>query len=561
MTTFTAGVIGIVAIVLFSYMAYTKFANPFASQFTVHVIAPNANGIRPDSVVRIAGVNVGKVQSIQPVSGCSQGADIQQPQQQCAAADLTMTIDDNGLPIHKDATFAIRPRIFLEGNFFIDATQGTPSAAIAPNGYHFPVQQVIEPVQFDQLLTSLQADTRHNLQLLLQQYGLAVKQGGPAYNASYQYWAPAYQYGSIVAHDFLGIQPHDLSNWIDTGGQVNGALDAHPQQLKSLITDLNTTAGAFASQSTALQDALAELPRTLAAATPAFTALNNAFPPLRRFARALIPGVQSTGPMVDASLPFFHQLRLLVRPSELGGLVNDLSATVPALATLEAESVPLQRNGIRPAASCVVNVINPWSQRTVPDQNFNHSRGPGAPAVPPRKVYVEGVDFLPGLAGESRDFDANGPYIRILGTGGSSEYSLGTDPTSHQPLFGQTFTPIMGFQPSWSEAQSHTPGGKRPPLNPNFPCETQPWNGRTDASLYAASRLAPAPGPAPDVGAGRRAQQARNGAQLLNALRGVTGRNLATPSLPGQAATRSQVPGQTTTAPQAPTQTTTGSGR
>ena len=31
-----------------------------------------------------------------------------------------MRIDDKGLPIHKDATIQIRPRIFLEGNFFVD---------------------------------------------------------------------------------------------------------------------------------------------------------------------------------------------------------------------------------------------------------------------------------------------------------------------------------------------------------------------------------------------------------------------------------------------------------
>ncbi len=31
-----------------------------------------------------------------------------------------MSIQNQGLPIHDDATFAIRPRIFLEGNFFVD---------------------------------------------------------------------------------------------------------------------------------------------------------------------------------------------------------------------------------------------------------------------------------------------------------------------------------------------------------------------------------------------------------------------------------------------------------
>src|SRR5436190_13481678 len=164
---FIAGAIGIVLIVGFSYGAYTKFANPFASPYTVHATFQNANGLKSDSLVRIAGINVGKVQSVAPMKGCKLAPAT--PGGQCTAADVTMAINDNGLPIHKDATFWIRPRIFLEGNFFIDVYPGTPSAPVAPDGYTFPIQQGREPVQFDQVLTTLQHDTRSNLQILLQQ--------------------------------------------------------------------------------------------------------------------------------------------------------------------------------------------------------------------------------------------------------------------------------------------------------------------------------------------------------------------------------------------------------
>ena len=99
----------------------------------------------------------------------------------------------------------------------------------------------------------------------------------------------------------------------------------------------------------------------------------------------------------------------------------------------------------------------PWTKLTINDPNFNASNG-----FPPRPVYVEAVDFLPGLAGESRNFDANGPYVRILGTGGTLTYSL-------QPgLLGQSLAPIQGEQPQ------PPPGEHAPPLQPNVPCETQP---------------------------------------------------------------------------------------
>ena len=452
MSTFAAGLIGVVVLAVFSYLAYTKFANPFANPYTLHATFANAGGVRPGSPVRIAGVNVGTVKSVGPISGCRAGA-----QQQCSVADVTMAVNAQGLPIHRDATFAIRPRIFLEGNFFVDVKPGTPSAPTAPTGYTFPIQQGVEPVQFDQVLTSLQSNTRHNLQILLAQYGTAVEQGGPSFNASIKYWLPAYRYSALVAHATLGIQTHDLSQFIAKGATVAGALDAKPQPLQSLITDFNTTADAFARQNVALEDAVAALPQTLAAATPALNALNATFPPLRTFARALVPGVTSTGPTIDSSLPFIKQIRLLVQPAELGGLASDLAGTVPSLAKLTQMTIPLMRDGVRPASSCIAGVIYPWSQLTLHDPNFNASNG-----VPLRKVYVEAVDGLPGLAGESRDFDANGPTIRTAGLAGAYTYSLA------KGQYGTFFEKLTSVQPALP------PAGRRPPLQPHVPCETQP---------------------------------------------------------------------------------------
>ena len=180
----------------------------------------------------------------------------------------------------------------------------------------------------------------------------------------------------------------------------------------------------------------------------------------------------SAGPAIDKSLPFVTQLRLLVQPSELGGLASDLAVAVPALAKLTAGTIPFMRDGVRPASSCIANVIYPWSQLTLTDPNFNASNG-----FPPHKVYVEGVDYLPGLAGESRNFDANGAYIRVLLTAGSLSYSL-------QPgAFGQAVAPLISTQPT------PPPGDKRPPLQPAVPCETQtPIN---DLSTPNGPALAP----------------------------------------------------------------------
>ena len=43
-------------------------------------------------------------------------------------AIVTLALEDDALPIHEDATLKVRPRIFLEGNFFVDLKPGTPAA-------------------------------------------------------------------------------------------------------------------------------------------------------------------------------------------------------------------------------------------------------------------------------------------------------------------------------------------------------------------------------------------------------------------------------------------------
>ena len=54
MSLFRAGMIAIVVIVVFTYLGFNKFALPFEHHFTLHALFPSSNGIRQDSLVRVA---------------------------------------------------------------------------------------------------------------------------------------------------------------------------------------------------------------------------------------------------------------------------------------------------------------------------------------------------------------------------------------------------------------------------------------------------------------------------------------------------------------------------
>ena len=160
MTPFKAGLLAVLLVAVFSFFGFTKY-NPFAHPFMLHATFESANNLQPKSPVRIAGVEVGKVTDVEPLSNGN------------GQARVTMEIEKKGLPVHKDVELKIRPRIFLEGNFFVDMQPGTPSSPKVKDGGDIPVQNTSTPVQFGQVLQLLQSDVRKNLQTFFKEYAEA----------------------------------------------------------------------------------------------------------------------------------------------------------------------------------------------------------------------------------------------------------------------------------------------------------------------------------------------------------------------------------------------------
>ena len=446
---FTVGVMAIAFTVVICYLGFSK-AIPFRQHFEVRGVFNTSNNIGLNSPVRVAGVTVGKVVKVDHAKDGSQGAVV------------TMRINKRGRPIRKDARLAIRPRIFLEGNFFVDVSPGTPSAPELGDGDVIPINQTSAPVQLDQILTALQTDTRDDLRVLLRELATGVAgRGGKGFNRSIPYWEEAYRDSALVADATRGVLEHDLSEYIKSAGVVAGALDRSPEALKSLITDFNTTARAFAREEGDLRTAVAELPRTLRAAQPALASLNDAFPGVRGLARDLRPGVRNSEAAIDASIPLVKQLRGLVSEAELRGLTRDLRPAVPALAALSQATIPFYRE-TRRLSSCQNEVILPFSLDTVKD-NAHPAEG---------KVYEEAPKAFVGLSGESRSGDSNGQWFRVLVAGGTNLITL------RPGVFATSALPINGSNPPRPTS--------RPPLNADAPCEDQ-----------QTPNLASEPGPPP----------------------------------------------------------------
>jgi phospholipid/cholesterol/gamma-HCH transport system substrate-binding protein len=470
LTPFKAGLLTLVVLLVLAYFGFSR-SNPFSTPFELKATFENAQNIGLRSPVRIAGVEVGQVTKIDSAGEGSQ------------AAEITMRVKDSALPIHEDARMKIRPRIFLEGNFFIDVEPGTPGSGTVEDGDTIPMSQTTAPVQIDEVLGTLKTDARKDLQDLLRGYGNALageprpgedadqdpatrgETAGKALNDSLEDAPDALRGTAIVNDALLGTELHDLSKLIAGGQKVSAALASREEQLKDLVTNLNITTGAFAAEESGLRETVRRLPRVLEAARPALDNLNRAFPPTRAFAREIIPGVRETPATIDASFPWIAQTRRLVSRPELQGLVNDLQPAVDDLARFTNGTVELLPQ-VDLVNRCALENFLPTGDEVIED-------GPFTTGI---ENYKEFFQSLVGLSGESQNFDGNGSYTRFQPGGGDQTVSTGQVP-GLGALFGNATAAPLGTRPAFPRT--------RPPYRRDVACHRNARPNLNSAAIGA----------------------------------------------------------------------------
>jgi hypothetical protein len=450
------------------YFGFTKHI-PFKHGFRLKAEFATAVNIKGKSPVRIAGVDVGKVTAIKREGNTGL---------------VSMEIENSGLPIHADATAKIRPRIFLEGNWFIELQPGSPSARTLSSGATLPVTQTSDPVQLDQVLDALNTDTRANLQNFLIGYGDGLTRepdaeenaeqdpivrglnGAQAINKAYQRGPSSLRANAVILQANAGTEPHDLSKLVKSIGKVTAALNVHEQQLGELIGNFDNFFHSLAVQSPALSATVAELPSSLTSINRGLASLDASFPPTRTFALDILPGVRSTPAAVAASLPWIEQVQASFAPTELGGVSKGLVAATPSLARLTSEQTPFYHQQ-ELFSKCLTNVLYPAGNTKIQD-------GSSTTGVEAYKEFWYG---LVGLAGIGQSFDGNGTMTHfLLGSGGPTLRSgptsiLGTNLKGLR-LLAHASLPPLGTSPAFP--------AEEPPYKPLVPCYTQPvpeYNG------------------------------------------------------------------------------------
>jgi phospholipid/cholesterol/gamma-HCH transport system substrate-binding protein len=247
-------------------------------------------------------------------------------------------------PIYRNATALLRPKTGLN-DMVLELDPGSRNAGVAPKGYTVPVDQTLPNVNFDEVLSSLDGDTRSYIQLLLGGAGEGVGGQGKQLSASLKRFEPTGRYlarlnGALAARElYVRRSIHNFS-------LLAQALGDKDDDLAALVDSSNAVFRAFANQDVRLRETLQQLPGALDATNTALAKADKLGKELGPTLGALRPAARALGPSLQETRPFLHdttpviqnQLRPFAREAlptvkALRPAANDLAQVTPKLTT------------------------------------------------------------------------------------------------------------------------------------------------------------------------------------------------------------------------------------
>ena len=290
---------------------WTQFGGqiPFAPEgYRIHAVFRETGLLVPNADVRIAGVNVGKVTSVE-----ARGVN----------SLVTLDLKQRYAPVPTDTRAILRIKTLL-GEAYVELSTGNGSGPKLGDGGTIPSSQVADTQALDQVLNSFGPDTQRKLQALLSGSFTAIAGRGEDLNNAIGNLDPlATDLSSVVG--LLDQQRADVKSLVRNAASVLSTIGSRSADLQTVVTTGDQFLSATASRSrqlTATVDALPaflgelratmqSLRGTIALARPALGAIEPGAPQLKV---ALASLIALTGP----ALNLLRQGPALIRDAEAG---------------------------------------------------------------------------------------------------------------------------------------------------------------------------------------------------------------------------------------------------
>jgi phospholipid/cholesterol/gamma-HCH transport system substrate-binding protein len=263
-----------------------------------------------ESDVRISGVSVGKVKSIE----LSDNSDY---------ADAVIELDSQYAPIPDDTKAILRAKTLL-GETYIELTPGSDNDHSLPEGGTLPPAQVANSVQLDEIFRTFNKPTREAFRGWMQSQAAALRGRGRQFGEALAELEP-FSESANRALRILDTQQHAVRRLVHSGGTVFQALSERQGQLRGLIQNSDTVFSTTAQRNQDLAEAFRILPTFQRETRLTLERLNrfaiDADPlvqQLRPAAKQLSPTLQAAGRAAPDLQRFFVGLRGTIAASDKG---------------------------------------------------------------------------------------------------------------------------------------------------------------------------------------------------------------------------------------------------
>jgi ABC-type transporter Mla subunit MlaD len=246
----------------------TGAAGGKAPVYNVRAIFDNAAFAVSGEDVRIAGANVGSIQSL----------DVTHDNK----AAVTISIGDPRFtPFYANATCAIRPQSLI-GERYVDCEPGSSSQAPlhkiesgpGKGSYYLPVTQTSSPIDSDIVQDIYQEPIRERFALILNELGIGLAARGQDLNATIRRANPALGQTDQVLKILAG-QNRDLANLARDSDTVLAPLAKVQREIAGFVTNANTTSVASAARARDIQRSFQLFPQFLRQLRPLMVSLEN----------------------------------------------------------------------------------------------------------------------------------------------------------------------------------------------------------------------------------------------------------------------------------------------
>jgi phospholipid/cholesterol/gamma-HCH transport system substrate-binding protein len=314
----------------FYILLQQRLPNPFHTYYSVDAAFTSAAAVVPGlgEPVNVAGVHVGEITGTSLRNG--QGI-------------VHMEIDPSKIEhLYRDAHANLVPNTPLK-DMEVDISPGHRSAGVLPAAATIPVGQTTAPIDSDDLLDSLDVDTRTWFTSLVTELNNGSKGRGQDIRKLLGALGPTAAQMRQVG-DLLAGRRQQLARIVHNLGVLSKAASAKDNQLQTAVDAGSATVQALANQNNALRVAITRLPGTLATTRTTLTDVTGLANALGPTATALLPTARRLPTTLRQTQTLFQGAALLplgeippfvkaVLPlaSQLPSLTSGLKQAIPAL--------------------------------------------------------------------------------------------------------------------------------------------------------------------------------------------------------------------------------------